>query len=101
VPSALRVGGRNLGVNLEHEPNDPIIACHLDALRGRARKRAPRLSRGSFDKYAPDLDRHLVEALDCRLPDKLHPLLVEMGMTFMRILDSSLRSIDASDVHAK
>jgi predicted TPR repeat methyltransferase len=73
---------------LERVPDDPIIGYHLDALRGHAYERAPcTYLKASFDKYAPDFDRHLVEVLDYRLPDKLHPLLVETGKTFTRILD--------------
>ena len=73
---------------LERVPDDPVIGYHLDALRGQAYERAPcTYLKASFDKYAPDFDRHLVEVLDYRLPDKLHPLLVETGKTFSRILD--------------
>lgn len=61
----------------------PIYAC-----LGQAYERAPSTYlKASFDKYAPDFDRHLVEVLDYRLPDKLHPLLFETGKTFTRILD--------------
>ena len=73
---------------LERVPDDPIISYHLDALRGQAYECAPcNYVKASFDKYAPDFDRHLVDVLDYRIPDKLHPFLVATGMTFSRILD--------------
>jgi predicted TPR repeat methyltransferase len=73
---------------LDGAPNDPIIGYHLDALRGRTHERAPDdYLTACFDKYAPEFDRHLVEVLDYRIPGKLHPLLVEAGTTFTRILD--------------
>lgn len=73
---------------LEQAPNDPIVGYHLDALRGRTHDRAPLAYLvACFDKYAPDFDRHLVEVLDYRIPDKLQPLLTATGLTFPRILD--------------
>ncbi|MGA7655792.1 MAG: tetratricopeptide repeat protein, partial [Methylocella sp.] len=73
---------------LERVPDDPVIGYHLDALRGHAYERAPcNYVKASFDKYAPDFDRHLVDVLGYRVPDKLYPLLVETGLTFSRILD--------------
>jgi predicted TPR repeat methyltransferase/Flp pilus assembly protein TadD len=69
-------------------PGDAIIPFHLDALRGRPHERASRAYiTASFDKYAPDFDRHLVGTLDYRLPETLQPLLAETGRAFPRILD--------------
>ena len=82
--AAIRLGR----ILLECEPEDPIITYHLDALLGQGHKQAPSdYLIACFDKYAPKFDRHLVEVLDYHIPDKLHPLLVETGMSFPRILD--------------
>ena len=98
----MRAGRRYLSVNIEQEPNDPIVRCTPHAPRGRARKSAARdYLKVSLDNYALNFDRHLVEVLDCRLPDNLPPFHVKMGMTFTRILVPSLHSMDAPDVHIK
>lgn len=69
-------------------PDDPIIPFHLDALRGRAHERASRdYVTACFDRYAEDFDRHLLEILRYRLPEKLGPLLQDTGRRFPRILD--------------
>jgi predicted TPR repeat methyltransferase len=82
--AALRLGE----AILRSAPDDPVIPFHLDALRGRPHARASRgYVAACFDKYAADFDRHLVETLGYRLPEKLPPLLAETGRAFARILD--------------
>jgi predicted TPR repeat methyltransferase len=82
--AAIRLGE----VLLKRTPDDPIVEYHLDALRGRPRTRAPDAYLTTcFRAYAEDFDRHLVEVLDYRGPEKLRALLDETGLAFARILD--------------
>jgi predicted TPR repeat methyltransferase len=73
---------------MELVPDDPVISFHLDALSGHAHDRAPRAYlTASFDKYAAQFDKHLVDVLDYQVPAKIHSLLVETGGKFTRLLD--------------
>ena len=82
--AAIRLGE----VLLKRTPDDPIVAYHLDALRGRPRERAPdAYLTASFGAYAADFDRHLVEVLGYRVPEKMPALLGQAGRAFARILD--------------
>lgn len=82
--AALRLGEAIVAM----EPNDPVIPFHLEALRGVPRERAsPDYVAACFDRYADDFDRHLVEVLGYRLPEKLPALLAAAGRRFPRILD--------------
>jgi predicted TPR repeat methyltransferase len=82
--AALRLGEAILSM----VPDDPIIPFHLDALRGRAHERASRdYVAACFDRYAENFDRHLLEILHYRLPEKLEGLLHATGRRFPRILD--------------
>lgn len=82
--AALRLGEAMLAM----APGDPIVPFHLDALRGAIHQRASRdYVAACFDRYAEDFDRHIVEMLDYRLPERLPPLLAATGRRFPRILD--------------
>jgi predicted TPR repeat methyltransferase len=82
--AAIRLGE----VLLKRAPDDPIVGFHLDALRGRPRARAPdAYLTACFGAYADDFDRHLVQVLDYRAPEKLCALLDSTGLAFARILD--------------
>ncbi len=72
----------------ELAPSDAALAFHLDALQGRPLARAPdRYLTLSFDKYAPQFDKHLVETLGYDVPAKMHSLLVDLQPRFSHILD--------------
>lgn len=82
--AALRLGEAILAM----APGDPIVPYHLDALRGEVHRRASRdYVTACFDRYAEDFDRHIVEMLDYRLPERLAPLLAAAGRRYPRILD--------------
>jgi predicted TPR repeat methyltransferase len=82
--AAIRIGESIL----EHAPNDPIVGYHMDALHGRKHARTPNhYLTTCFDNFAPIFDRHLVDVLHYRIPEKAFPLLIETGVTFTRILD--------------
>ena len=76
------------GALLRRAPGDAILAFHLDALQGRPLQCAPEeYLAASFDKYAPQFDKHLVETLGYDVPAKMHALLVDLQPRFSRILD--------------
>jgi predicted TPR repeat methyltransferase len=73
---------------LRRAPGDAILAFHLDALQERPLQRAPdAYLTASFDRYAPQFDKHLVETLGYDVPAKMHALLVELQPRFSHILD--------------
>jgi predicted TPR repeat methyltransferase len=82
--AAIRLGK----VLLKRNPADPVIAYHLDALQGAHCDRAPNAYLAAcFDYYAGDFDRHLIEVLDYRAPEKLSAMLSQTGLQFKTILD--------------
>ncbi len=71
-----------------HNPDDPIMAYHLDALNGTRRDRAPdSYIAACFDKYAPTFERHLVETLGYDVPALCNSLLTATGQRFSNMLD--------------
>jgi len=73
---------------LERCPDDVIVGFQVDALLGRAHRRAPdAYLRAMFDKYAQKFDWHVGEVLEYRVPQQCAKLLVEAGAKGARVLD--------------
>jgi predicted TPR repeat methyltransferase len=82
--AAIKLGEWRLACN----PGDAMQTYLLAALRSESLVRAPdNYLVAYFDEFADTFEKKLVDALDYRVPEKLHAMLAKSGRRFANVLD--------------